>query len=303
MSKLKDKIIHEVKKTFLVTSYFAIGFNLLVLLVGLMVKEVELKVGYFGAATFSAALIGKIVVILETVGIDLKLGRTKLLNVVIMKSLLYTVVIFMAIVLEDIIKGMVSDDLTFREALHHLIASFNSNFFLARWIYMFVLFGLYHFIFEVDKFMGTTELFDMVFSRFYKPKQKEYVALYVRWNYGVSEINGQLKALQDYTHQVNQILPKYQGTIASYDLDGMLCLWENTKEYNFYDQGVSFFRQLLQLPHNFKIQNIRGGITKGPLVEAEIGGFLKKEILRTGEIIEEVKRVSMQETGVPLKEV
>lgn len=303
MSKLKDTIIHEVKKTFLVTSYFAVGFNLLVLLVGLMVKEIELKLGYFGAATFSAALIGKVVVILETVGIDLKLNRTKLLNIVIMKTLLYTIVIFLSIVLEDIIKGMVSDDLTFRESLHHLIVSFNSHHFWARCIYMFVLFGLYHFIFEVDKFLGTTELFDMVFSRFYHPKEKEFVLLFIRWNYGVEGLENQLLALQDYTHMLNQTLPKYKGTIASYEIDGVLCLWENTPDHNYYEKGVAFFQDLKQKPDDYKIQNLRAGITKGSLIEAEVGGFLKKEILRTGELINRVKEVSLPETGKSLKEI
>ncbi|AZQ62501.1 hypothetical protein EI427_09685 [Flammeovirga pectinis] len=303
MSNIKEVVVHEVKKTLLVTLYFAAGFNLLVLLVGLMVDTVELKMGYFGAATFSAALTGKVVVLLETVGIDLKLKRTKLINVVVLKAILFTIVIFLAIVIEDILKGMIADDLTFREALHHVIASFNSHFFLARCIYMFMLFALYHFIFEVDKFLGTTELFDMVFSRFFNQKDREYIILSLRWNFEADVLNQQIKTTQDFTHKINQVLPKFKGTISSYELDGIMCLWENSDTKDFMNKAKEFFKEAQKLDGKYGVINIRGAVKKGIISEAEVGGFLKKEILRVSPVLDEVKAISRTESGLPLKEL
>ncbi|MBB6461551.1 hypothetical protein [Flammeovirga kamogawensis] len=303
MSNIKEVVIHEVKKTLLVTLYFAVGFNLLVLLVGLLVDSVELKVGYFGAATFSAALTGKVVVLLETVGIDLKLKRTKLINVVILKAVLFTVVIFLAIVIEDILKGMIADDLTFSEALHHVIASFNSHFFLARCIYMFMLFALYHFIFEVDKFLGTTELFDMVFSRFFNQKDREYIMLSLRWNFQSDSLEDHIKITQEFTHKINQVLPKYKGTISSYEIDGIMCLWENSDSKDFMTKAKEFFKETQKLDGKYGVVNIRGAIKKGIISEAEVGGFLKKEILRISPILVEVNAASKLESGLPLKEL
>ncbi|WP_281615834.1 hypothetical protein [Flammeovirga sp. SubArs3] len=303
MSNLKETIIHEVKKTFLVTTYFAVGLNLLVIIAVLISDKIDFKIGYIGAATFSAALTGKVVVILESVGIDLKLKRTKLLNVVLLKSLLYTFVIFFAIVIEDVLKGMLSDDMSFSEVIHHLIESFNSNFFLGRAIYMMVLFGLYHFIFEVDKFLGATELFDTVFSRFYHPKEKEFVVMHLRWNYRTEDINQKLESAQEFLHRLNQILPKHKGCIERYDLDGVYCTWENSASEKFEDKAESFFKAIEKLEGKYGVQNIRAAYKTDKVTSAEIGGFLKKEIIRIGVAFEEVSTQSIPESGLPLRKV
>ncbi|OHX65914.1 hypothetical protein [Flammeovirga pacifica] len=303
MSNLKEKIVHEVKKTFLVTTYFAIGLNLLVILAVLISDKIDFKWGYIGAATFSAALTGKVVVILESVGIDLKLNRTKLLNIVWLKSLLYTAVIFITILIEDIIKGMVSDDLTFSEVIKHIIHSFESDFFLGRAIYMIVLFGLYHFIFEVDKFLGATDLFDMVFSRFYHPKQKEFVVMHIRWDYSLDNEVDQLKKVQELSYKINQELFKHKGNVDKYELNGMYCVWENTKTEKFETKAEQFFKSLEKLDGKDSIVNIRGAITTGTIDLAEVGGFLKKEILRVGDAFHKVAIASEKTAGVPLRKV
>ncbi|MBB3699030.1 hypothetical protein KMW28_08345 [Flammeovirga yaeyamensis] len=303
MSNIKDKIIHEVKKTFLVTAYFAVGLNLLVIIAVLISDKIDFKIGYIGAATFSAALTGKVVVILESVGIDLKLKRTKLLNIVMMKSILYTVVIFLTILVEDVLKGMISDDLSFSEVIKHIIHSFESDFFLGRAIYMFVLFGMYHFIFEVDKFLGATELFDMVFSRFYEPKEKEFVVMHVRWEFTTDQLLEKMEEMQQFSYLLNQSLFKHKGMIDRYDLDGVYCVWENSPSDKYEKHAEDFFKNLEELEDKCKVSNIRAAYTTDRIDLAEVGGFLKKEILRVGDAFNKVEEATKPSAGIPLRKV
>ena len=62
---LTKKIIHEIKLVWIMTTYFAIGFGLLLLMQNLLLAHQGAEqIGYIGAVIL-AALIGKVVVVME----------------------------------------------------------------------------------------------------------------------------------------------------------------------------------------------------------------------------------------------
>jgi hypothetical protein len=170
---LKAKIIHEVRKTALVTIYFLIGFNLLALLLALMAPGFRDSRTLFASATVAALLVGKVMVVTEGL-MRRRLSRGhSFLRTVLTKSVIFTVVILVAMAFEEVLHGVIADDLTWGAAWHHLREEASWARFAARSVYLVVLFGLYSFIFELDQFFGADGVADIVLSRYRQPVATE----------------------------------------------------------------------------------------------------------------------------------
>ncbi len=166
---LKAKIIHEVRKTALVTIYFLIGFNLLALLLALMAPGFRDTRTLFASATVAALLVGKVMVVTEGL-VSRRLSRGhSFLRTVLTKSVIFTVVILAAMAFEEVVHGVIADDLSWSAAWHHLREEASWARFTARSVYLIVLFGLYSFIFELDQFFGADGVADIVLSRYRQP--------------------------------------------------------------------------------------------------------------------------------------
>jgi len=166
---LKTTIIHEVRKTALITVYFLIGFNLLALLLALMAPGFRDPGTLFAGATVAALLVGKVMVVTEGIMVRRLSRGHSFLRTVLTKSVVFTIVILAAMALEEVLHGVIADNLTWSAAWHHFREEASWARFAARSVYLVVLFGLYSFIFELDQFFGVDGVSDIVLSRYRQP--------------------------------------------------------------------------------------------------------------------------------------
>jgi hypothetical protein len=97
---VKQKLANEIKAIVLTTLYFAVWFGMLVVLKELILADYDIAFRGFSAALIGALVVAKVVLVMEHVTLGQWVHKHPALVDVILRTLLYTVGVFVALLLE-----------------------------------------------------------------------------------------------------------------------------------------------------------------------------------------------------------
>ena len=161
---LPKKIIHEVKLVWIMTTYFAAGFGLLLLMQNLLLAHRgEAQIGYIGVVIL-AALIGKVIIVIEKMAFVNRFRHRRRLGHIIYSTIIFTVISQLVGVIEKVIKNLIHGE-AFEASVTHAIAATSGPILGATTIAMLILFGVLFFVREVNLLLGEGVLVKALFQR------------------------------------------------------------------------------------------------------------------------------------------
>ena len=168
---LRQRLLHEVKKTALATLYFLVGFNLLALMFALLAPGYREPTALFATATVAGLLVGKVIIVSDGIFRRLVKGSGSFASNVAFKSVAFTLLVVAMLAAEELVHGVVSEGLSWGESLVQLRESAAGGArFLARFSYLIVLFTGYCFLFEIDRYFVGTTVGEIVTSKYRRPR-------------------------------------------------------------------------------------------------------------------------------------
>src|SRR5262245_6176126 len=100
LRRIGRAILHEALQAVPPTLFFFIGFNVIVLTTNLLVEQYLVAVSSFMLATMSALVVGKAVLVANTMALIRRYDRAPLIRPILFKTAVYWVIVFIARVLE-----------------------------------------------------------------------------------------------------------------------------------------------------------------------------------------------------------
>jgi hypothetical protein len=156
--------IHEFLEILPPTIFFVIGFNLILLTTNLILADYGAQFSSFLLATAAAFVVGKAVLVANTMRWIRRYDRAPLIQPILFKTVFYWVVVFIARLLEHWIKFSLSEHRWFGVFLPHEIAAFAWHRFVAIQLWIFVLFLIYVTATELNHLFGHGELGRILFT-------------------------------------------------------------------------------------------------------------------------------------------
>jgi len=150
-------LLHELYDILPPVIFFFIGFNLIVLTTNLILADYSMAVGNFMLATAAALVVGKAVLVADTMPFLGRYDRAPLLEPILYKTLVYWAFVFVARLLEALVEFCVKGH-PLREFLPHLASTFSWHRFAAIQIWIMVLFLIYVTASELNRLFGAGEL-------------------------------------------------------------------------------------------------------------------------------------------------
>ena len=288
----KEKIVHELKKTALITLYFFVGFNLLALLFALLAPEFRDPATLFVSATLAALVVGKVMVVTEGLLRRYLLRRGTFLSAVLKKSLLFTLVVLVAMAAEEIVHGVLADGLAFAESWEHLWAHASLPRFLARSVYLIVLFALYGFIFELDPYFGNRSVLELVLSKYRRPVSGEFIVMRLGLVDPIpADRSAERAALAgELYHEFSREAGAVGGQLELYEGKRAAVIWPQSDQISartcielfqslasYLSDREDSYRERFGIP-----LRLRAGVDRGPIQTLEVAGPSTREIIRDG---------------------
>jgi hypothetical protein len=156
--------VHEFLEILPPTIFFIIGFNLILLTTNLILADYGAQFSSFLLATAAAFVVGKAVLVANTMRWIRHYDRAPLIQPILFKTVFYWIVVFIARLLEHWIKFSLAEHRWFGAFLPHEIATFSWHRFVAIQLWIFVLFLIYVTATEFDRLFGEGELGRLLFS-------------------------------------------------------------------------------------------------------------------------------------------
>jgi hypothetical protein len=144
--------------------FFAVGFNLILFSMNLVLAAYFIHFASFMLATGAALIVGKVVLVADKMPFLRRFDTAPLIRPIIFKSVVYTALVFVARVIEDFIKYWIDEGHAVgfgAFAVHHF--SWYRFSFVQLWI--FVLFLIYTTGAELNALFGQGELYKLMFVR------------------------------------------------------------------------------------------------------------------------------------------
>jgi hypothetical protein len=144
--------------------FFAIGFNLIVFSINLVLAQYFLRLASFMTATLAALLVGKAVLVADKLPFLRRFDTAPLIRPILFKTIVYALAVFVARLLEELIRYVIENGriagfpaaMLERFTWHHFV-------FVQLWIL--VLFLIYVTFSELNALFGDGELFRILFTR------------------------------------------------------------------------------------------------------------------------------------------
>jgi hypothetical protein len=149
--------IKEFKEIIVPTLFFAISFNIVVLTTQLILDDYFAQFANFFVATAAALVVGKAVLVANTLPFLRHFDRAPLIQPILFKTVVYFSVVFVVRVLEKIVEYLFSGGT--------LAGNFSWHRFAAIQIWIFVLFLIYVSATEFNSLFGDGELAKILFTR------------------------------------------------------------------------------------------------------------------------------------------
>jgi hypothetical protein len=157
-------LLHEFLEILPPTIFFVIGFNLILLTTNLILADYGAQFSSFLLATAAAFVVGKAVLVANTMQWIRRYDRAPLIQPILFKTVFYWVVVFIARLLEHWVKFSLAEHRWFGAFLPHEIATFSWHRFVAIQLWIFVLFLIYVTGHEFNRLFGHGELARILFT-------------------------------------------------------------------------------------------------------------------------------------------
>jgi hypothetical protein len=157
-------LLHELREILPPTIFFFVGFNLIVLTTNLILADYLAAFGSFMLATAAALVVGKAVLVTNAMPLLRRYDRAPLIRPILFKTIVYWAVVFVARLLEHLIRFWLIEDNPLGSFLPHMIATFSWHRFAAIQIWILVLFLIYVTASELNHLFGDGELWRILFT-------------------------------------------------------------------------------------------------------------------------------------------
>jgi hypothetical protein len=148
------------------TLFFFMGFNLILFTKRLVLEDYLIQYTGFFIATTGALIVGKSVLVANTMPFLRCFDNSPLVYPILFKTLVYTPFVFVARLIEALIHYLVEGGaLGGGRFIEHLVGTFSWAHFTAVQLWVFVLFLIYVTASELNQLLGDGELFKIFFTR------------------------------------------------------------------------------------------------------------------------------------------
>ena len=154
----------ELREVIPVTLFFFIGFALVLMLVKLILAQYSIPVAVLSRATLASLIVGKVVLVLEKVGLEERLPDAPGAVLVAIKTLFYGSGAIVAGFIERLIETWRSSQ-GFGDALAEAWTHMRLGRFIAVILCVTILFGAYFTFLELDRAMGKGAIVSLFFKR------------------------------------------------------------------------------------------------------------------------------------------
>jgi hypothetical protein len=167
--RIGARLLHEVREALPPTSFFFVGFNLIVLTTNLLVAQYLIAVSNFVLATLAALVVGKAVLVANHMPFLRRYDRAPLIQPILFKTAFYWVAVFVARLLERFVHFAVIERHRPRDFMSYLITTFSWHRFSAISLWILVLFLIYVTATEFGRLFGAGEIPRLFFT--YRPSE------------------------------------------------------------------------------------------------------------------------------------
>jgi hypothetical protein len=166
MSKpgLRSFLIKELKEVLPPTLFFALGFNLIVLTIDLILADYLRTFASFLVATTTALVVGKSVLVADALPFLRRFDTAPIIQPVLFKTTIYWSVVFAVRFVEKVVEYLVAGG-TVGGVPGYIVAHFSWHRFVAIQIWIFLLFLIYTSVNELNTTLGNGRLSKIFFSR------------------------------------------------------------------------------------------------------------------------------------------
>jgi hypothetical protein len=166
LARIGKVLLHEVRLVIPPTLFFFFGFNLILVTKRLFLADYLIAYTGFLIATTSALIVGKVVLVADKLAFLAWFDDEPLAYPILFKTVVYTVLVFIARPLEAFIHYLVDGNaIGGGQFIRHELGQFSWPHFIAIQMWIFVLFLIYVTATELDELFGDGELYKILFKR------------------------------------------------------------------------------------------------------------------------------------------
>jgi hypothetical protein len=166
LAKLGAFALHEFRMVLPPTIFFLVGFNLILFTKRLILAQHMIEFTGFFIATMGALVVGKVVLVADKIPYLRRFDYAPLARPILFKTLVYTVLVFVARLLESFVHYLIEGGSVGGGAFfQHWLDAFSWSQFIATQLWIFVLFLIYVTASELNALIGDGELFKIFFTR------------------------------------------------------------------------------------------------------------------------------------------
>jgi hypothetical protein len=165
-ARVRSFLVCELREMLPPTIFFFVGFNLILFTKRLLLAEYLIQFSGFFLATISALLVGKTVLIADTMPFLRRFDQAPLAQLILFKTVVYTLLVFVVRLLEAFVHYLIQGGSVGRGGfLEEVLGTFSWDHFIATQLWIFVLFLVYITASEINDLLGDGELFKILFTR------------------------------------------------------------------------------------------------------------------------------------------
>lgn len=217
---------------------------------------------------------------------------------ILLKSIVYSVTIFLTILVGTATWIAIYGGETFTEKLYHSRFRFASTFVYSVFVTL-----LINFVSQVNRKFGPGILLPMFFGKYHHPKVEERIFMFLDLKDSTvyAEQLGHVKfsqLIQDCFYDLNLVVPAYQAEIYQYVGDEAILSWKPEEGFKNLNCVAVFFAFREKLASNISayqnkyglIPEFKAGVNIGEATIAEVGD-VKREIAYHGDVLNTAARI------------
>ena len=165
-ARLRTILMHEFRKLLPPTIFFFLGFNLILFSKRLLLADYLIQFSGFFLATTAALVVGKVVLIADTMPFLRRFDKAPLAQPILFKTVVYSLLVSAARLIEAFIHYLIQGGSVGGGGfLDEILGSFSWDHFIVTQMWVFVLFLIYVTASEINELIGDGELFKILFTR------------------------------------------------------------------------------------------------------------------------------------------
>jgi hypothetical protein len=154
--------LRELREMLPPTTFFFVGFNLILLTTNLLLTDYGAQFASFMLATAAALVVGKAVLVANAMRSIRRYDRAPLIRPILFKTVFYWAIVFVARLLEHWIRFWLVEHHPLGTFLPHMVATFDWHRFVAIQIWILVLFLIYETATELNHLFGEGDLWHLL---------------------------------------------------------------------------------------------------------------------------------------------